>query len=71
MRVSEVRNGSLLQIIAQNKKITYDKLKEEYCVPTPPGIVWGNNVMFDHDLQILESQGCIDITDNIITFISW
>lgn len=55
MRVSEVRNGSLLQIIAQNKKITYDKLKEEYCVPTPPGIVLGNNVMFDRDLQILES----------------
>ena len=71
MRVSEVRNGSLLQIIARNGKMTYDKLKDEYCVPSPPGVILGNNVMFDHDLQTLESEGCISIMDDIITFISW
>jgi hypothetical protein len=71
MRVSKVRNLSLLQIIAREGKIAYNELKKEYCVPTPPGVISGNNVMFDHDLKTLESEGCISITDDIITFISW
>lgn len=71
MRVSEIRNLSLLQIIAREGKITYDELKKEYCVPTPPGVILGNNVMFDHDLKTLETEGCIHIEDDIVTFISW
>ncbi len=71
MIVSKVRNGSLLQIIAREGKIAYNKLKKEYCVPTPPGVISGNNVMFDRDLKTLESEGCIHIDDDIITFITW
>lgn len=71
MRVSEVHNGSLLQIIARKGEITYNELKEEYCVPTPPGVILGSNIMFDRDLKTLESEGCISITDDSITFISW
>ncbi len=71
MRISEVRNLSLLQIIAREGKIAYDKLKKEYCVPTPPGVISGNNVMFDRDLKTLENEGCISIDDDMITFITW
>lgn len=71
MRVSKVHNLSLLQIIAREGKITYDELKKEYCVTTPPGVISGNNVMFDRDLKILESEGCITIDDDMIVFIAW
>lgn len=56
MRVSKVYNLSLLQIIAREGKITYDKLKKEYCVPTPPGVISGNNVMFDYDFKKIRSR---------------
>lgn len=70
MKVSKVCNGSLLEIIARRGNITYDELKNEYCVPTPRGIVFGSNVMFDSDLKTLESEGCISIDGDVITFVS-
>ncbi len=69
MRVSKVYNGTLLSIIAQKEEITYEELKAEYCEPTPKGVVSGRNVMFDSDLKVLESEGYITITDDLIKYI--
>lgn len=69
MRISKVCNLSLLNIIAQKKEITYAELKDFYCEPTPHGVVLAKNVMFDSDLELLASEGYIQITDDIIKFI--
>ena len=69
MKVTQVYNGTLLSIIAQKEEITYEKLKSEYCEPTPKGVVSGRNVMFDSDLKVLESEGYITITDDLIKYI--
>ena len=55
--------------IAQKEEITYEELKAEYCEPTPKGVVSGRNVMFDSDLKVLESEGYITITDDLIKYI--
>ena len=69
MRVSRPYNASLLNMIAKKGEITYFELKNLYCVPTPPGIVSGRNVMFDSDLDTLETEGYIKSVDDIITYI--
>lgn len=69
MKVGKVCNASLLNTIAKRKEITYDELKEEYCEPSPPGVIIGKNVMFDSDLKTLESEGYISIDDDLITYI--
>ena len=69
MRVSQVYNATLLQIIAKRKEITYSELKKEYCVPVSSRIISSRNVMFDSDLKVLETEGYIKITDDLITYI--
>lgn len=69
MRISKPYNATLLSIIARKKEITYEELQNEYCVPTPPGMVLGRNVMFDDDLKTLEAEGYINRTDDLITYI--
>ncbi len=69
MRISKIYNRTLLSIIAKKEEITYEALKEEYCEPTPIGVVSGRNVMFDSDLKVLESEGYITITDDLIKYI--
>lgn len=69
MRISKVCNLSLLNIIAQKKEITYTELKGIHCKPTPPGVISSRNFMFDSDLASLESEGYIQITDDIIKFV--
>lgn len=69
MRIIGPYNASLLAIIAREGKITYEELKEKYCVPTPLGIISGINVMFDSDLKVLESEGYIERTGDLIVYI--
>ena len=69
MRIGKPYNATLLGIIARNKEITYAELQNEYCIPTPPGVVSSRNVMFDADLETLEAEGYINRTDNLITYI--
>jgi len=69
MKVSPVCNATLLQIIANRKEITYSKLKKEYCTPISSKVISSRNVMFDSDLKVLESEGYIKISDDLITFI--
>ncbi len=69
MRVSQIFNATLLQIIAKKGEITYEELKAEYCQPTPLGVVLGSNVMFDSDLKVLASEGYITINNDLITYI--
>lgn len=69
MKVSPVCNATLLQIIAIRKEITYSELKKEYCVPISSEVISSRNVMFDSDLKVLESEGYIKISDDLITFI--
>lgn len=69
MKVSPVCNATLLQIIAIRKEITYSDLKKEYCVPISSKVISSRNVMFDSDLKVLESEGYIKISDDLITFI--
>ena len=69
MKISKIYNASLLNIIAKREEITYAKLKEEYCEPSTPGVIIGENVMFDSDLKTLESEGYISIDDDLITYI--
>ena len=40
MRVSQVYNATLLQIIAKSKEITYSELKKEYCVPASSKVIF-------------------------------
>ena len=68
MRVVGPYNGSLLAIIAREGKITYNTLKEKYCVPTPPGVISGKNTMFDSDLKVLEAEGYIERTGDLIVY---
>lgn len=69
MRVSKVCNLSLLKTIAQNEELTYTELKDIYCEPTPRGVILGKNVSFDSDLELLASEGYIQIIGDIIKFI--
>ncbi len=69
MKVSNPYNATLLGIIARKGEINYFDFKKEYCVPTPPGVILGINVMFDSDLNTLESEGYIQIVDEIIIYI--
>lgn len=69
MKVSPVCNATLLQIIANRKEITYSELQKEYCVPISSKVISSRNVMFDSDLKVLESEGYIKISDDLITFI--
>ena len=69
VRVVGPYNGSLLAIIARDGKITYDALKEKYCVPTPPGVISSKNAMFDSDLKLLEAEGYIERTGDLIMYI--
>lgn len=69
MRITPPYNATLLSIIAQKEEVTYSKLKEEYCIPAPSGVVLGRNVMFDSDLKQLEAEGYIRIIDDTITYI--
>lgn len=69
MRVSKVCNFSLLKTIAQKGETTYTELKGIYCKPTPRGVILAKNVMFDSDLELLASEGYIQITDDVIKFI--
>ena len=62
-------NRPHLSIIAREKEITYEELRNECCVPTPPGMALGRNVMFDDDLKTLEAEGYINRTDDLITYI--
>lgn len=70
MFIREPYNASLLSIIAKSKSISYEDLKAEYCVPSPPGIILSVNVMFDSDLALLESEGYIQRSGNLITYIA-
>lgn len=69
MKVSKIYNTTLLQIIAQEGEITYIDLKEKYCIPMPPGVVSGRDVMFDSDLKTLETEGYIQRTDDLIIYL--
>ena len=69
MRVSKVCNYSLLKTIAQKEELTYTELKNIYCEPAARGVILGKNVAFDSDLELLASEGHIQITDDIIKFI--
>lgn len=69
MNVSKMYNASLLQIIAQKSEITYAELKKEYCTPMPYGVISGREVMFDSDLKVLESEGYIEIIEELIKYI--
>ena len=69
MRIRAPYNASLLAVIARAGKITYEELKEKYCVPTPPGIVSGINVMFDSDLEVLAAEGYIERIGDLIMYI--
>lgn len=69
MKISKVCNASLLEIIAKNGEITYAKLKKEYCTPMPRGVISGSEVMFDHDLEVLKSEGHIEISGDLIKYI--
>ena len=69
MKVSKIYNASLLQIIAQKGEITYAELKEEYCIPMPYGVISGRDVMFDSDLKVLETEGYIEIIEDLIKYI--
>ena len=69
MRISRVCNATLLAIIAKKEEITYEELKKEYCEPIQIGVVSSRNVMFDSDLKVLELEGYITITDNLIKYI--
>ena len=69
MRISKPYNATLLSIIAREKQITYEELQNKYCVPTPPGVILGRNVMFDADLKTIEEEGYINCTDDLITYI--
>lgn len=68
MRVVGPYNGSLLAIIAREGKITYDELKEKHCVPTPPCVISSKNAMFDSDLKVLEAEGYIERTGDLIVY---
>ena len=69
MIIGKPYNATLLSIIARKEEITYIELKKEYCVPTPPGVVSSRNVMFDSDLETLETEGYISRVDDLITYI--
>lgn len=69
MKVSKPYNATLLSIIARNKEISYMDLKEEYCLPSPPGVILSRNVMYDSDLEMLEAEGHIRRTDDLIIYI--
>lgn len=70
MRVSRPYNASLLAVIDREGKITYEELKGKYCVPTPPGVISGVNVMFDSDLKVLEAEGYIERNGELIVYVS-
>lgn len=69
MRISKPYNATLLSIIAKKEEITYEELQNEYCVPTPPGVVSSRNIMFDDDLKTLEAEGYISRTNDLITYL--
>lgn len=59
----------MLAIIAREGKIAYEELKEKHCVPTPPGVISSVNVMFDSDLKVLEAEGYIERTGELIVYV--
>ena len=69
MKIRKIYNASLFQIIAQKGEVTYAELKKEYCTPMPHGIISGKEVMFDSDLKVLESEGYIVMTEDLIKYI--
>lgn len=69
MIVRNPYNATLLNIVARKGKVTYTELKEEYCTPSPPGVVLGRNVMLDTDLETLETEGYIHRVDDQIIYI--
>lgn len=69
MRIGKPYNATLLSIIARREEITYTELKKEYCVPTPHGVVSSRNVMFDSELETLETEGYITRVADLITYI--
>lgn len=69
MKVSKVCNASLLEIIAKKGETTYAKLKKEFCTPMPRGVISGRETMFDRDLEVLESEGYIEISGDLIKYI--
>ena len=69
MHVTTPCNFSLLNVIATAKEITYDELKGKYLPPKQNGIIQSAAVMFDSDLQRLETEGYISIRNGVIHFI--
>ena len=67
--VGPVFNRSLLNLIALEKKISYEELKQKFLTPTEPGVIRGNSAMFDNDLKTLEKEGYIKINDEIIEYV--
>ncbi len=69
MRMSQIYNISLLQVIASAKEITYAELRFRYLPPKQPGIIQGVEVSFDRDLAVLEEEGFISRDGDIIHYI--
>ena len=67
--VGPVFNRSLLNLIALEKKISYEELKQKFLTPNEPGVIRGNSAMFDNDLKTLEKEGYIKINDEIIEYV--
>ena len=57
------------RLLQKEKKSHTLNLKKEYCVPVSSKVISSRIVMFDSDLKVLESEGYIKITDDLITYI--
>lgn len=69
MIIRKPYNATLLNIIARKEKVSYMEIKEEYCLPSSPSVILSRNVMFDSDLDTLETEGYISRVDDLIIYI--